>query len=77
MLYALSVLFLLFASTLPALDSHDPVWEVPPKRWLDGIPLANGDMGAMIWGDGSPLKITLDKYDAWETRDRNASRHYL
>lgn len=46
------------------------VWEVPPKKWVEGVPLANGRIGAMVWGDGRPLKITLDKYDAWETRER-------
>ena len=51
------------------LDQHDLIWEVPPERWLEGIPLANGDIGALIWGEGDPLKITLDKYDAWETRE--------
>lgn len=51
------------------LARHDMVWEVPPARWLEGIPLANGHIGALIWGDGAPLKITLDKYDAWETRE--------
>ncbi|NLX13786.1 MAG: hypothetical protein GXY44_09065 [Phycisphaerales bacterium] len=51
------------------LDAHDMIWEAPPMRWLDGIPLANGDIGAMIWGDGTPLCFTLDKYDAWETRE--------
>ncbi|MBI5092696.1 MAG: hypothetical protein HZB26_09675 [Candidatus Hydrogenedentes bacterium] len=34
------------------------------------LSLANGDMGAIIWGDGAPLKITLDKYDAWESREK-------
>ena len=52
------------------LDQHDLVWEQPPQRWLDGIPLANGDIGVLVWGDGQPLKLTLDKYDAWETRER-------
>ncbi|NWG14352.1 MAG: glycoside hydrolase N-terminal domain-containing protein [Acidobacteria bacterium] len=52
------------------LEQHDMVWEVPPQRWLEGIPLANGHIGAMVWGDGSTLKITLDRYDAWETRER-------
>jgi alpha-L-fucosidase 2 len=52
------------------LDQHDPIWEQAPVRWLEGIPLANGHMGALIWGDGAPLKITLDKYDAWETREK-------
>ncbi|MBN1346733.1 MAG: glycoside hydrolase N-terminal domain-containing protein [Phycisphaerae bacterium] len=52
------------------LDDHDMIWELPPARWLEGIPLANGHIGALVWGDGAPLKITLDKYDAWETRER-------
>jgi alpha-L-fucosidase 2 len=54
----------------PFLEQHDMVWEVPPERWIEGIPLANGHVGAMVWGNGNPLKITLDKYDAWETRER-------
>lgn len=51
------------------LDQHDLVWELPPERWLQGIPMANGDIGALVWGNGAPLKVTLDKYDAWETRE--------
>jgi len=52
------------------LEQHDLVWEAPPVEWLTGIPLANGHIGANIWGDGSPLKITLDKYDCWELREQ-------
>ena len=51
------------------LSQHDPIYERAPERWLDGIPLANGEIGAMIWGTGDPLKITLDSYAAWETRE--------
>ncbi len=54
------------------LEQHDLIWEAPPVRWLEGIPLANGDIGALIWGDGNPLRLTLDKYDAWETREKAA-----
>lgn len=54
------------ASYLP---QHDLVYERAPERWLDGIPLANGEIGAMIWGTGAPWKITLDSYAAWETRE--------
>ncbi len=53
-----------------SLDQHDMTWEIAPTRWLEGVPLANGRIGAMVWGNGSPIKITLDKYDAWETRER-------
>jgi len=50
------------------LRQHDLIYEAAPVEWSCGIPLANGDIGALIWGDGNPLKITLDKYDAWELR---------
>ena len=30
--------------------------------------LGNGEIGAMIWAIGHPLKITLDKCDLWEER---------
>ncbi len=50
------------------LEQHDLTYSSVIARWLDGIPMANGDIGAVLWGDGSPLKITLDKYDVWELR---------
>jgi alpha-L-fucosidase 2 len=50
------------------LKQHDLVYEMSPVEWNCGIPLANGEVGALIWGDGNPLKITLDKYDVWELR---------
>lgn len=49
------------------LAQHDLLYELSPE-WLSGIPLGNGDIGALIWGDCHPLKATLDKYDAWELR---------
>ena len=62
--------------TADFLAQHDLVWERPPTRWLTGIPLANGDIGALVWGDGAPLKVTLDKYDAWETREKPLEATY-
>lgn len=34
----------------------------------EGLPLANGLMGALIWGDGAPLKISVDRTDLWDLR---------
>ena len=48
---------------------HDFYYEQPPAQWGDGVPLGNGKMGAMLWGDGRPLKCTLDSYYAWETKE--------
>jgi len=37
------------------LAKHDMIWEASGQRWLDGLPLGNGHIGAMLWGDGAPL----------------------
>jgi alpha-L-fucosidase 2 len=50
------------------IERHNPVWEGPAKLWQEGILLGNGEMGAVVWGDGSPLILTLDHTQFW---DRN------
>ncbi|MFO7947015.1 MAG: glycoside hydrolase N-terminal domain-containing protein [Armatimonadota bacterium] len=47
-------------------DAHMHMAEGPD--WIDGLPLGNGDMGVMVWGNGAPLNFTLDKSDLWDTR---------
>ena len=42
-----------------------------PLCWEYGFPLGNGDLGVMMWGDGNPLKFTLDKADLWDLRSNN------
>ncbi len=39
-----------------------------PRIWQDGFPLGNGFLGAMLWGDGNPLNLTLDCTDLWDSR---------
>ena len=39
--------------------------EAPISRWVDAIPLGNGQAGALIWGEGDELRITLDRADYW------------
>ena len=50
------------------LQRHDLVYEAAPLRWDEGLPLANGPMGAMIWGDGAPLRLTMDAAALWDLR---------
>ena len=57
-----------FVSMESFLKQHDLVYNSAIERWLDGIPMANGDIGGVLWGDGNPLRMTLDKYDVWELR---------
>jgi alpha-L-fucosidase 2 len=39
-----------------------------PEHWHDGFPLGNGFLGAMLWGSGNPLNLTLDCADLWDLR---------
>ena len=39
--------------------------EAPVSTWDDGIPLGNGGAGALLWGGGDTLNVTLDRADFW------------
>ncbi|MCI0512636.1 glycoside hydrolase family 95 protein [candidate division KSB1 bacterium] len=57
--------------TKPAADRiarHDLVFEKPIPRWDEALPLGNGMCGILVWGDGHPLKLSLDRADLWDTR---------
>ena len=40
----------------------------PAMTWDEGFPLGNGILGALVWGDGDPLNISLDRTDLWDLR---------
>jgi alpha-L-fucosidase 2 len=42
--------------------------EAPIKRWDEAIPMGNGLMGGLLYGEGSRLKISLDRGDLWDER---------
>ena len=37
----------------------------PVSSWDDGVPLGNGGAGALLWGGGDTLNVTLDRADFW------------
>jgi len=39
------------------------------SRWDEGIPLGNGMLGALIWGKGDKLRLSLDRADLWDERN--------
>lgn len=51
------------------LKQHDMVYEAAPLEWEQGFLLGNGNLGAVIWGDGAPTNFTLNRMDAWDQRD--------
>jgi alpha-L-fucosidase 2 len=52
------------------LRQHDFVCDAPATIWNQGLPLGNGEIGVVLWGEGNPLILTLDKYDLWEPRQK-------
>jgi alpha-L-fucosidase 2 len=40
----------------------------PIPRWDEGLPLGNGLVGVLAWGEGRTLRLSLDRADLWDTR---------
>ena len=36
------------------------------KKWDEAVPLGNGRMGALIWGEPGELRFSLDRTDIWD-----------
>ena len=53
---------------MPPPSAHDLVFGQPVTRWDEALPLGNGLLGALIWGDGQPLRFSLDRADLWDLR---------
>jgi len=47
---------------------HGLHYATPAIVWDEALPLGNGILGALVWGDGQPLKISLDRTDLWDLR---------
>ena len=40
----------------------------PVKTWDEALPLGNGTMGVLLWGEGNLLRLSLDRGDLWDER---------
>lgn len=50
------------------LRQHDIVYQQPSSNWVEGLPLGNGDVGALVAGvQGREQTFYLDKTDIWHT----------
>jgi alpha-L-fucosidase 2 len=47
---------------------HGLHYKTPAMVWDEAFPLGNGLLGALVWGDGKPLRISLDRTDLWDLR---------
>lgn len=49
-------------------ERHGLRYTQPAVNWDEAFPLGNGILGALVWGDGFPLNISLDRTDLWDLR---------
>ncbi len=49
-------------------QKHNIVYTQVAKTWDEGLPLGNGLMGALVWGDDSSLLVSIDRTDLWDLR---------
>lgn len=66
-------LLVLFLSSMgwtedPGYRRHQLVYDEPAMVWDEAFPMGNGLLGALVWGDGNPLNISLDRTDLWDLR---------
>jgi hypothetical protein len=47
---------------------HGLRFAAPVAVWDEALPLGNGLLGALVWGEGRPLNISLDRTDLWDLR---------
>ena len=54
------------------LKKYDITSDKPIMRWDEALPLGNGALGCLIYGD-EPLRLSLDSIDLWDTRPNPAT----
>jgi alpha-L-fucosidase 2 len=44
------------------------ILKAPIDRWDEAIPLGNGLVGLLVWGEGRTIRLSLDRGDLWDLR---------
>src|SRR5512136_2106513 len=57
----------LAAAGLPN-SSLNPKLQAPIKTWDEAIPLGNGLLGGLVWGEDHTLRFSFDRGDLWDER---------
>ncbi|HUH45864.1 MAG TPA: DUF5703 domain-containing protein, partial [Arenibacter sp.] len=57
-------------------SQYDLVYKSPPIDPMQGIPLGNGEIGALFWCEDSKIIIALNKSDLWEDAEPDESDNW-
>ena len=44
------------------------VLQAPITTWDEAVPLGNGLMGGLLWGEKQTIRLSLDRGDLWDER---------
>jgi alpha-L-fucosidase 2 len=55
-----------------SISSRQMSLTAPIDRWDEAIPLGNGLMGVLVWGDDACIRFSLDRGDLWDLRTAKA-----
>lgn len=70
----LSVFLLLFAGTVTAQHQDHVLWyKEPAKNWDEALPVGNGRLGAMVFGDYNRETIQLNEESLWAGTKQDAN----
>jgi alpha-L-fucosidase 2 len=47
---------------------YDLLLKAPITTWDEAIPLGNGLMGGLLWGENNIIRLSLDRGDLWDER---------
>ncbi len=47
-------------------SQHDIVYLSPPDDPMQGLPIGNGDVGALVWTEGRFVHLAINKVDTWD-----------
>ena len=48
-----------------------------PKEWINGLPLGNGRLAAMVWGDETRDILSLNHEHLWRGKFRDREADYV
>ncbi len=55
-------------SSPPPPASQNLVLKAPILTWDEAVPLGNGLIGGLLWGEGNLIRLSLDRGDLWDER---------
>ncbi|MDP2889983.1 MAG: glycoside hydrolase N-terminal domain-containing protein [Bacteroidota bacterium] len=48
--------------------NHNLILQAPINTWDEAVPLGNGLMGGLLWGENNTIRLSLDRGDLWDER---------